>query len=247
MPSPRTEVLNELKKHVKNDPGYKAFREKCTNMKVLGLRLPVMRAIIKNGFSFYNNSDKEILATWNTIWNEATTHEVMAMPLFYYTEKKRELTPMHWKTMKSWANKLDSWEHADTLCYIYSRLYELYPELIEPTLFRWNKSTNSWLQRCSIVSTIYYASKNRKAPKITTVLKLIEPLIPHKDPYVQKAVGWQLREVYNLNPKRGLMFINKHLTDLSAISFSYATEKLSKEEKIPMKEARKRARSLAKT
>ncbi|MDG1949382.1 MAG: DNA alkylation repair protein [bacterium] len=209
MPSPRLEVLNELKRHVKNDPEYKAFREKCTNMNLLGLRLPMMRALIKEGFSFYKNSDKEILAIWNTIWNEATTHEVMAMALFYYTEKKRELTPMHWKTMKSWVNKLDSWEHADTLCWIYSRIYEQYPKLVEPMLFKWNKSKNPWIQRCSIVSTIYYASKNRKAPNLTTVLTLIEPLISHKDPYVQKAVGWQLREVYNLNPKRGLSFIKK--------------------------------------
>lgn len=246
MASPRTEVLNELKRHVINDPEYKAFREKCTNMKVLGLRLPVMRSLIKKGFYFYNKSDKEILSIWNTIWKEATTHEVAAMALYYYTEKKRELTPTHWNTMKSWVNKLDSWEHADTLCYIYSRLYELYPELVEPTLFKWNTSKNPWIQRCSIVSTIYYASKNRKAPKVTTVLKLIEPLISHTDPYVQKAVGWQLREVYNLDPKRGLAFINKHLTTLSAISFSYATEKLTKEQKIPMKLVRKKARSLAK-
>lgn len=233
------EILKKLKKHTRHDPDYKAFREKTTQLTVLGLRLPVMQEIEKNGFAFYALSDKEILATWNAVWNDATTHEVMYLPLFYYRRHKSKLDKAHWNTLKSWVNRLENWEHADALCYLYSFLYETHPKLVEPTLRQWNTSKNSWKRRASIVSTIYYASKNRKAPPLKIVLSLIEPLLKDNDEYVQKAVGWQLRECYNLHPEKTLAFIKKHLTDLSAISFSYATEKLSKEQKAPLKERRK--------
>ncbi|MFA4845317.1 MAG: DNA alkylation repair protein [Patescibacteria group bacterium] len=120
--------------------------------------------------------------------------------------------------------------------------FERYPKLILPTLLQWNRSSNPWKRRASIVSTIYYASKKRKAPAIKTVLSLVEPLICDRDPYVQKAVGWQLREAYKLWPREILLFLNRHALDLSAISFSYATERLSVRDKDALKQRRKEKR-----
>ena len=238
---PRQEILKTLKQHVIEDPNYKTFREKTTNLNVLGLRLPVMYQIEQQGHSFYTTFDPT-LKIYNTIWKEATTHEVMTQALMYVHRHENQLTRTHWKTLKTWINRIENWEHADFLCSIYSVLLEHFPDTIEPTLRQWNQSRNPWKQRASIVSTIYYASKKRTPPSRQLVFDLIKPLIPHQDPYVQKAVGWQLREAYNLWPKQTLALINQHLTDLSATSFSYATEKLSKEQKAPMKEKRKEHR-----
>jgi 3-methyladenine DNA glycosylase AlkD len=232
------EVLQALKRHVVLDPTYKSSRENITKLNVLGLRLPVIQVIERKGFSFYQKEPTEILHTWNTIWNEATVHEVMYLPLFYYRRNKHLLDPTHWKTLKKWVQKIENWEHADTLCQLYSYLLEYHPTQVNPTLQKWNTSKNPWVQRASVVSTIYYANKNRKAPPLKFVFDLIEPLIPHKNPYVQKAVGWQLREAYKLNPEKTLIFLNKHMVSLSAISFSYATEYIPKDQRHQMKKQR---------
>ncbi|HAU65995.1 MAG: alkylation repair enzyme protein [Candidatus Uhrbacteria bacterium GW2011_GWF2_39_13] len=235
---PLTELENSLKKLVTPDPAYKAFREKTTRLQVLGLRLPLMQKREQAGFSFYQKEKKDILKEWNSAWNRSHIHEVLSLPLFYYRRHKKELTSVHWKYLKNWIERVENWEHADSLCYLYSFLYERYPNLVEPTLKQWNRSKNPWKRRASVVSTIYYASKNRKAPSIKTVLLLIEPLIQDKNPYVQKAVGWQLREAYKLWPEEILLFLKKHLLGLPAITFSYATEKLSKKEKEILKNQR---------
>jgi len=236
------EVEQALKRSVVNDPEYKAFREKTTNLTVLGHRLPLMQKIEKEGFSFYSESIQDVLQTWSDIWKSTKIHEVMYLPLFYYRRHKNQLGPKEWKLLKTWIAQIDNWEHADALCYLYSFLYERYPKLVEPTLFVWNRSKNPWKKRASIVSSIYYASKNRVTPKRTTVFKLIEPLITDKDPYVQKAVGWQLREAYNLWPKETLTLIEEHLTSLSSTSFSYATEKIPAKKKVQLKAVRKASR-----
>ena len=232
------ETERVLKAHYIFDPAYKAFREKTTNLHVLGLRLPVIQKIEQAGFSFYPKKDEETLKEWDMIWNRSQIHEAMSLPLLYYRRHKQELSPVHWKTMRTWIKRVENWEHADSLCYLYSLLYEKYPDLVEPTFKQWNRSKNPWKRRASVVSTIYYVRKNRKAPPIKIVLSLIEPLIQDKNPYVQKAIGWQMREAYKLWPEEILLFLKKHLLDLPAITFSYATEKLSKKEKKIFKRKR---------
>ncbi|MBI5794062.1 DNA alkylation repair protein [Candidatus Uhrbacteria bacterium] len=236
---PHQEVERQLRVRIKRDPEYKAFREKTTTLTVLGLRLPVMRKIEVAGFSFYGEPPDTILDVWNRIWRQTSTHEVMSLPLFYYRRHKHNLDPVHWKQMKHWIERVENWEHADALCQLYSIFFERCPKLVLPTLRQWNRSINPWKRRASIVSTIYYASKRRTAPSRKTVLSLIEPLLSDKNPYVQKAVGWQLREAFKLWPREILAFLESYVLDLCAISFSYATERLSRHDKDALKQRRK--------
>lgn len=204
-----------------------------------------MAEIEEAGFSFYDESPDRILNVWDRIWRHATVHEVMSLPLFYYRRHKQDLNPASWKRMKGWIGRVENWEHADMLCALFSIFYERYPGLVEPTLRQWNRSKNPWKRRASIVSTIYYANKKRKAPSIKTVLSLIKPLLHDQDVYVQKGVGWQLREAYNLWPRKTLAFLEVHILELPATTFSYATEKLTQVDKRRLKQKRARHRALA--
>lgn len=237
-----TEVEQALKKSIKNDPDYKAFREKTTNLKVLGHRLPELQKITKEGFSFYQKKEDEILKVWDYIWHNTKIHEAMYLPLFYYRNHKTTLGKMEWNIIKKWVNKIENWEHSDALSCLYSHMHELNPKLIQPTLKKWNRSKDAWKLRASIVSLIYYASPKRKAPPVELILSMVKPLIGHKDKYVNKSVGWTLRESYKLYPKQTLRFIKKHIGDLSTNAFSYSTEKVDKKTKEELKKKRALAR-----
>lgn len=238
MSSPLWEIESKLKKHIKYDPEYKMFREKTTKMSVWGLRLPVMQKIVRDGFTFYDQSEKTILKIWNEIWNTGRWHEILYLPLFYYRKRKDILGKYEWSVMKHWIERVENWEHSDSLSYLYSIFFERFPKMVLPTLKQWNKSKNPWKQRISIVSLIYYVSPNRISPSVDIVLNMVEPLIKSKDKYVNKAVGWTLRESYKLYPKETFTFIKKHIHKLSANSFSYATEKVSKQQKMELKQMR---------
>lgn len=245
--TPLKEVEKSLRQSAIHDPEYKAFRQKTTSLKVLGLRLPAMHHIEESGFTFYKESSKTILNTWNEIWSKTDVHEAMSLPLFYYRRHLDSLDLAHWRVMKQWIERVENWEHADCLCALFSIFYEHYPKLVEPTLKKWNRSSNPWKRRASVVSTIYYASKKRSPPSRQTVLSLIEPLLRDSDSYVQKGVGWQLREAYKLWPSEILKFLEEHVTELPAITFSYATEKLTKKDKLRLKSARKNQRERKRT
>lgn len=242
-----SEVETVLKQsQPKNDPAYHAFRSKTTKHVVLGHRLPLLHKIEENGFSFYNKSSKEILLIWDEIWKTAHFHETMYLPLFYYRHHKLTFGKSEWDVLKQWADQIENWEHSDTLSFLYSYFLERHPDMVLPTLLSWNQSSHPWKQRLSITSLIYYASKKRTAPSVDLVLSMVKPLIPSRDKYIGKAVGWTLRESYKLYPKETLTFIDNHLGDLSPDAFSYSTEKVDKETKEKLTNKRKILRSRSK-
>ncbi len=243
----QTTYLKEVETRVRALPidlAYKAFSESVTktSLPFLAVRGPDLNHAVRAGFSFYEKSDDEVLRIWDQVWSQATLRDVMSLPLIYYRWKSSELTPKHFSVFKEWMERIENWGHADQLCQLLSILYERHPKLVEPTLRQWNRSMNPWKRRASVVSTIYYASPRRTPPSRKTVLSLIEPLLRDKDPYVQKGVGWQLREAYNLWPREILRFLESHVLELPAITFSYATEKLSKSDKTRLKEKRRASR-----
>lgn len=237
--TPLNEIEHALKHTQISDPQYKAFRENTSHLTVLGHRLPVLQSIVKNGFSFYSQSPKDILNIWNDIWQTSRIHEALTLPLLYYRQHLDVLDLAHWRVMKTWIDRIENWEHSDNVCSLYSVLFERFPKQIEPTLRAWNRSNNPWKQRASIVSLIYFASPKRKAPPVQLVLELVEPLIPSRDKYVAKAVGWTLRESHKLYPNETLAFLTQHIQKLAPDSFSYATEHLSKSQKDGLKLMRK--------
>ena len=201
----QADFLKEVETRVRAlpvDPGYKAFSKTIakTDLPYLAVCLPDLQRLVREGFSFYELSDKEILEVWNRIWRTTNLHDVMTLPLVYYRWKSSTLTAEHFRVFRGWIERIENWAHADQLCQLLSMLYEIHPTLVEPTLRQWNRSRNPWKRRASVVSTIYYASKKRTPPSRKIVLSLIEPLLQDKDLYVQKGVGWQLREAYNLWP-----------------------------------------------
>ena len=92
---------------------------------------------------------------------------------------------------KSW---WDSVDHIAT--WILGPYFQKYPNQIKDVTFKWNQSENFWLQRSSIMFQKSYRSK--------TDTKLLTDYILHcagsKEFFIQKAIGWALREYAKTNP-----------------------------------------------
>jgi len=84
--------------------------------------------------------------------------------------------------------------------------FSLYPNQIGPVTNRWNQSDNIWLQRSSI---LFQRSLKTKTDKVL----LKKYILSHKDAkdfFVQKAIGWALREYGKTNPEWVIDFIAKN-------------------------------------
>ncbi len=212
-----------------------------SKLRFIGLRVPQLQQAMRNGFSFSNEEPDQQAKIWDYIWWNSDCYEVMSLALsWYYDSKQRKNLSQYWSKLKKWSEKIDNWAHSDSLSGIFARILEENPEKVYPTLVEWNSSTNPWLRRLSIVSLLYYSSQRKKFLPLKKILTLVQSQLYYDHYYVQKGVGWTLREAYNVYPKSTLLFLKKNIRNISAQAFSAATEKLSSEQKMQLKELRKR-------
>lgn len=104
----------------------------------------------------------------------------------------------------------------DTVDFIANKLvgaYLLYyPDMISMYIPKWLASDNIWLQRTAVIFQLKYKEKTD-----TTVLRnAIVSLLGSKEFFINKAIGWALREYSKTNPEWVTDFVKN--TDLSSLS-----------------------------
>ena len=108
---------------------------------------------------------------------------------------------------KSW------WDTVDLIASnLIGHLFKNYPELIIENTEKWMASENIWLQRTSILFQLKY----KNATDLELLSKYINQLSYSKEFFIQKAIGWELREYSKTNPKWVVDFVENN--SLAALS-----------------------------
>ena len=162
---------------------------------------PRQRRAAKAGYSFSDARPGTLIRIWDHIWRSSDLMEVMHQALYTYQQKP--LQKQEFTKIRTWIDNCTCWEHSDDLSKIYADVTECNPEWILPTLQRWNNSTNPWKQRQSVVALIEYARKRTRFLPFEVMITQVESLIDAEDYYVQKGVGWTIREIGHSNRLRG--------------------------------------------
>ena len=98
--------------------------------------------------------------------------------------------------------------------------FKMYPKQIEIYIYKWLKSGNIWLQR----SAILFQLKYKKQLDTVLLASIINQLLGSKEFFINKAIGWILREYGKTNPVWVKEFVKK--TNLSNLSKREATRLL---------------------
>jgi 3-methyladenine DNA glycosylase AlkD len=113
----------------------------------------------------------------------------------------------------------------DTVDHIASELtgdyFNLFPEQVKPVTSRWNKSLNIWLQRSSIMFQKFYKKETDTALLSAYILNLANS----NEFFVQKAIGWALREYGKTDPGWVKKFVGAN--KLSNLSCKEALKRIS--------------------
>ena len=217
-------------------------RKQEENFTRVGLGVPLTRKLARSRFSFSDESPATKLKIWNYAWENTGCYEVMSLCIYIF--QHRTISKSEFSTLKRWVDRCYCWEHSDDLSKIYADVVENNPSWILPALRLWNKSPSRWKRRQSVVSLLEYASKRYTFLPFTELLSFVEPLLDDCDYYVQKGVGWTVREIYNVYPAETLRFIRKSILRIQPQAYSAATGKLTKAVKAELNLLRKEGRGL---
>ena len=146
-----------------------------------------------------------------------------------------------WPVIVQWQDQVDDWPLCDALAKIYTKALVAEPVKVYTQLKKWNKDPDPWKRRQSVVSLLYYSRTKKTYLPYVKIERLVTTLLSDKEYYVQKGVGWTLREMYTVYPGETFPFIVKHIKTVSSIAFTIAIEKMSAERKTQLKALRKRS------
>jgi len=122
-------------------------------------------------------------------------------------------------TTKSW------W---DTVDFIAAKLvgdyFKKYPNQIGKYIQKWINSDNMWLQRTAILFQLKY--KNQLDPKLLKYI--IQSQLGSNEFFINKAIGWVLREYSKTNPTWVFNFVNTNEKGLSNLSKTEALRLMKK-------------------
>ena len=179
-----------------------------------GIKTPIRRKLCKE---FYKanpiSSHNELTALIKECF-AAPQREMhyFAIELLGYHKKlwsKQTIPLMEWMiTHHSWWDSVDS-----TNSHVIGKFFLQFPVYIMPTTSKWNKSSNKWLQRMSILFQLMY--KDKTDTKLLS--KYIENCALEEDFFIRKAIGWALRAYAYTDAKWVKDFIktHPHLSNLS--------------------------------
>ncbi|MBX3020182.1 MAG: DNA alkylation repair protein [Bdellovibrionales bacterium] len=214
----------------------------ASDLRYLNLKIPLVRREFKKGFSFSNLPTEEQWAIWDYIWQNSRIFEVMLMSSYWAASRPVEELVQHHKVILGWLKHVDNWAHSDELSAHYAKMLELDRRKFLPVFQKWNTSSEPWFKRQSMVGLLFYSRFRRKALPCSTILKFVERHIDDDHYYVQKGVGWTLRECWNLYPTATFTYLKKNAHRVPPGAWTAATEKLSTKDKAMLTSLRRTKR-----
>lgn len=178
-----------------------------------GIKTPIRRHIQKPFFIKAFLPQKEVaIQIAKSLWSKPQRdYQYIAQELlFKYTKQieKDDISIFEFMVVnKSW------W---DTIDFIASKLmaayFVKYPEKRKFYVDKWLNSNNMWLQRSALLFQLKYKEKLDAELLSYT----IEKLLGSKEFFINKAIGWVLREYSRINPKWVSDYVD--VTSLSNLS-----------------------------
>ena len=195
-----------------NAKGAKAYL--LNQFEFYGIKTPLRREICKAFYKANPIKDQNELSTLIKECFAEPQRELhyFAIELLGHHKKmwsKKTLPLIEWMIIhKSWWDSVDS-----TNSNVIGKFFLTYPELIEEYTYKWNRSSNKWLQRMSILFQLMYKEKTNT----TLLADYIEYCQSEEDFFIRKAIGWALRSYAKTNAKWVIHFIKAHpqLSNLS--------------------------------
>lgn len=182
--------------------------------KMYGIKTPLRKDILK---PFYNEvkvlSKSNLLSLVNELWDaEQRDYQYTAMEFLQRNKKKFDINdiPFFERLLvdKSW------WDSIDMLAsHMVGHVFKMDTRIRDRWLEKWMTSNNMWLQRTCLIFQLKYA----KETDLDLLKSLILELKPINEFFIQKAIGWSLRQAARFYPDDVVAFVEEN-HDLSNLA-----------------------------
>lgn len=214
------EMFGELESQKDEEQAAKMSAYMKNHFPFLGLQKPKLTAIIK---PYIKKTAKEENIDWDFVdacWQKEY-REAQYAGVEYLIAVQNKLTEHDLEKLKELIVTKSWWDTSDSIDRIVGLLVQKYPALAN-VMIDWSKSDNIWLRRVAIDFQLQYKEK------VDTGLleKIICANFGTGEFFIEKAIGWILRDYSKVNPGWVKGFIRKYEDKMAKLSIKEASKYL---------------------
>lgn len=176
---------------------------------VLGVPNPALNDLTKNWRQTMSVEARVELA--DQLW-QCDIFEARIAAAKLLTQARLKPDQAAWELIKSWVPEFDSWAIADHVCMAGRKRLEADPvrlEEVEP----WTQSEHMWSRRAALVITLPWTRMRYPKPDQLAIRERIlgwaAGYVDDPDWFIQKSIGWWLRDLSKRDPARVQAFLDR--------------------------------------
>ncbi len=219
-----SEITKELNQNI--DCAYKEGATKFfkEEVKIYGVRIPIVRAIARKYFQKIKNWEKKKIFSLceKLLKKDYDVYRTIAFDWIY--KIKQKFVKKDYDLFEGWVKKyVTNWAACDDFCtHSFGYLVTENPELL-PKLRTMAKSKNLWERRAAAVTLIHPVKRKKHLDKVFEMAKI---LLKDEEDMVRKGYGWMLKEAANHYQKEVFNFVMKNKKEMPRTALRYAIEKM---------------------
>lgn len=177
----------------------------------LGIQKPERHAVFVDLYKKYGFKE-DWWSVSNTLFSRKE-REFQYVAMDFLQKKSKDWDDRIPELVESWILQSPWWDVVDVLSpKILGPYFLRYPKQKEYWLHRWMTSNNFWLQRACVLFQLLYKSNTDTSLLSNVILELSSS----KEFFIQKAIGWSLRQYARTDANWVIHFVENH--QLAALS-----------------------------
>ena len=213
-------LYEEMIQHKNEEQAQKMSKYMLNKFEYIGIKTPERRKIFKNFFSEYKNEEKIDWEFVNKCW-ENKYREFQYVAADYLKNMKDKLTINDIPKFKRLILEKSWWDTIDNLDMTIGAL-ALKDSNVNKILLEWSLDENIWLRRIAIDHQLL-----RKEKTNTELLeKILKNNLGQAEFFINKAIGWALRDYSKTNPEWVKNFIEENKEKMAKLSIKEASKYL---------------------
>ena len=213
-------LYEEMIRHKNEEQAQKMSKYMLNKFEYIGIKTPERRKIFKNFFKEYKNEEKIDWEFVNKCWKNKH-REFQYIAADYLKNMKDKLTIDDIPKLKQLVLEKSWWDTIDNLDMTIGAL-ALKDSNVNKILLEWSLDENIWLRRIAIDHQLL-----RKDKTNTELLsKILKNNLGQTEFFINKAIGWALRDYSKTNPEWVRNFIEENRENMAKLSIKEASKYL---------------------
>lgn len=197
----------------------------------LGVTVPDVRRVARAWLKEHRPAHDELLTTAEALWH----HRVHGRPVYecrltaveLLAGSPRLLATPDLAVVEAFVREAGTWALVDPLAgWVAGRIVAADPDGALPVLDRWVADADFWVRRSAVLALGRSLAAGREQQRFYSYC---ERLLPEREFFIRKVLGWVLREEASRNPAEVEQWLRSHMADMNLVTLREPLRKFTPE------------------